>query len=287
MRGSLMIASRLCAMLAAALLIAGCGGSGGTDTAADTGEAPATVAEFTADADGKLEGPTEVQGGLVEISLENAGEEPASLQLLPTGDATGQETYDSLMTVIEGEPAPEGFMPGGGVGQTPPGETASVVQNLDAGTWIAVNDSGGGDESPWTEFEVTEGDAGEPPAAAATITATDFAFDATGLKAGENDVQFANDGEEWHHVVAAPLTDGATAEDLKELFASEEPPEGPPPGLDVENGVSSAVLGGGQSQNLKLNLAKPGKYALLCFISNKEGGPPHVAYGMIEEVDVQ
>jgi plastocyanin len=178
-------------------------------------------------------------------------------------------------------------MPGGGVGMTNPGETNSVVQNLEPGTWIAVNDSGEGDESPWTEFEVTEGEAGEPPAAAATITATDFAFESSGLKAGENDVTFANDGEQWHHVVAAPLAEDATAEDLKEFFASEEPPEGPPPGLDEEGSASSAVLGGGQSQNLKLNLEKPGKYALLCFISNKEGGPPHVAYGMVSEVEVE
>ena len=32
---------------------------------------------------------------------------------------------------------------------------------------------------------------------------------------------------------------------------------------------------------------KPGKYALLCFISDRQGGPPHIAKGMITEATVR
>ena len=31
---------------------------------------------------------------------------------------------------------------------------------------------------------------------------------------------------------------------------------------------------------------QPGKYALVCFLPDRAGGPPHVAKGMIVEVDV-
>jgi hypothetical protein len=30
-----------------------------------------------------------------------------------------------------------------------------------------------------------------------------------------------------------------------------------------------------------------GKYALLCFVSHRKGGPPHVAQGVIAEITVR
>lgn len=32
---------------------------------------------------------------------------------------------------------------------------------------------------------------------------------------------------------------------------------------------------------------KRGKYVLVCFVSDREGGPPHVAMGMIAEATVE
>lgn len=49
----------------------------------------------------------------------------------------------------------------------------------------------------------------------------------------------------------------------------------------------TTVLDGGAKQVTQLELAKPGKYALLCFIQDRAGGPPHIAKGMIAEVDVR
>ncbi len=36
-----------------------------------------------------------------------------------------------------------------------------------------------------------------------------------------------------------------------------------------------------------IELKQPGKYALICFIQDRKGGPPHVMKGMIKEVEVQ
>ena len=45
------------------------------------------------------------------------------------------------------------------------------------------------------------------------------------------------------------------------------------------------MLEGGESQLVTLNL-KPGKYVLYCFISDRQGGPPHALQGMVDEVEV-
>jgi hypothetical protein len=38
-------------------------------------------------------------------------------------------------------------------------------------------------------------------------------------------------------------------------------------------------------QSVELDL-KPGRYVLLCFVPDREGGPPHVAKGMISDAEV-
>ena len=62
----------------------------------------------------------------------------------------------------------------------------------------------------------------------------------------------------------------------------------PPPTIcgTIENGVGTAVIDGGQEQIVNLDLEK-GKYALVCFITDRNGGPPHAAMGMIDELDVK
>ncbi|CAN0495920.1 unnamed protein product, partial [Phaeothamnion confervicola] len=60
---------------------------------------------------------------------------------------------------------------------------------------------------------------------------------------------------------------------------------GPPP-VDFSRETISGTLAGGTSEILALDL-EPGRYALLCFASDRAGGPPHVAMGMIGEVTVR
>jgi hypothetical protein len=51
--------------------------------------------------------------------------------------------------------------------------------------------------------------------------------------------------------------------------------------------VYTARIEGGTKQITELDLDKPGKYALLCFVSDRKGGPPHVAQGMVAEITVR
>lgn len=98
-------------------------------------------------------------------------------------------------------------------------------------------------------------------------------------------MRFENTGEELHHALFFPIAKGKTIEDVEEAFASEEEPEGPPP-VDFENGVDTAVIDGGVEQNIELEL-KPGKYAVVCFISDRKGGKSHAEKGMLEELTVE
>ena len=74
-------------------------------------------------------------------------------------------------------------------------------------------------------------------------------------------------------------------EEVRKVFESEGGPSGPPP-FDEKNAVGTAVLDGSKQQVVDLDL-KPGKYVLACFINDRKGGPPHVAMGMVNEVDVR
>jgi hypothetical protein len=71
-------------------------------------------------------------------------------------------------------------------------------------------------------------------------------------------------------VIAFPYLEGTTLADVKQAFMQEGEPSGPPP-LDFEGIAGSAVLEGGAKQVVQLDV-KRGKYALVCFVSDREGG---------------
>ena len=51
--------------------------------------------------------------------------------------------------------------------------------------------------------------------------------------------------------------------------------------------IYAARIDGGTKQITELDLTKKGKYALLCFVSDRKGGPPQVAQGMVGEITVR
>jgi hypothetical protein len=87
-----------------------------------------------------------------------------------------------------------------------------------------------------------------------------------------------------HHVIAVPYKPGATLAEVRNAFRGEG---GAEPPLDFENTSYTARIAGGTRQITELTLDRPGKYALLCFVSDRRGGPPHVAQGMIAETTVR
>jgi hypothetical protein len=294
---------RLPVLLAAAALClvpAACGSddddSASSGGSSESSEAAAVTFETTEPSKGKvaIAGPETIEAGLTEITLKNAGKGPHDAQILRVeGDRTVDEVLSNSTDSKEGAPIPEWISGGGGLGTTAPGKSATVTQVLEPGTYYVIDtESGQGSEKQnarlggVAKFEVTgEQSTAELPETDASITAKDFSFETSGVKAGANRLTFENTGEQLHHLIAMPLTKGATIEQAKKFFTSEGEPDGPPP-VDFENGVSTAVIDGGEAQVTELDF-KQGKYALVCFITNRDGGPPHVAMGMINELDVK
>ncbi len=232
----------------------------------------------------RLKAPNSVPGGLVELRLENSAKKPHDAQLIRVD---GDHEVEEVLRVFsrEGGPIPPWMHGAGGVAATPPGQTRSTTQVLPAGNYYIIDVEGADDpkDAPTAPIKVQGGQAeAELPSAPATITAKDYTFTTSGLKAGKNKVVFDNAGPgQLHHAIVAPLKPGKTIDDVRR-FAMEQ--EGPPP-IDEENSQGTPVLDPGVKQITELDL-KPGKYALLCFISDRSGGPPHVAKGMITEATV-
>ena len=245
----------------------------------------------------KLSVPASVPAGLVTISLKNSDTSPRSAGIIRV---VGDYDAKDVLKVIgeEGAPIPDWLEDGGGVPKVLPGKTGTATQNLAPGKYIVTDDEGSDGDGPSNaergatgEFTVTgEASDAELPLVPATITTTDkgdkdYGFEFKGLKPGTNRVRFENTGEQLHHALIFPYNKGATLADVKKFATSEGDSGGPPP-FDFTKGVGTSVIDGGIAQNIELDLPA-GKYAVLCFIQDRKGGKPHVAKGMLDEVEIK
>jgi hypothetical protein len=233
----------------------------------------------------KLAGPGSAETGLAEITLDNEADREGELQLIRVeGDHSAEEVIEVLGGVVEGKPFPDWFYAGGGVGTTKGGQSQTVTQALMPGTYYAVDLEGEGPPKAANvpAIEVSGEESSEEIEADATVTAVDYAFETDQLPSGEVEIDFDNAGEQPHHLIASPLVGDATAEEVEAFFKTEK---GEPP-LEEKGTLSTAVLEGGEAQAVSFDL-EPGRYAFYCFIADREGGPPHVFKGMVDEVEVE
>lgn len=242
-----------------------------------------------------IDGPSSIDAGLVDITLRNASKGPHDAQLVRVaGDQTAKQVIEDVIDTEEGAPTPDWAHAAGGVGSVDGGASGTVAQVLLPGTYYVVDtesSEGEGEGEPnaknggIVKLEVAGDEGGELPETDATIVADEYSFESTGIEPGKNRLTFENAGNELHHVIAFPMRKGAKFSDVTKLFASEREPKGPPP-VDFERFESTAVLDGGEEQVTEMELER-GKYALVCFVADRAGGPPHVAKGMISELDVR
>lgn len=243
---------------------------------------------FTLSGDGKaatFTGPESAEAGLTEITFENEGDSESDLQLIRVeGDRSPEEVVDGLGEAINGKPFPDWFFAGGGIGTVTPGESATATQVLEPGAYYAFDTEGSQDlpdPKDVAMVEVSGEESGDEVEGDATVSAFEYGFETDGLSEG-SEIVFENKGAEPHHLVASPLVGDSTAEDVESFFETEK---GKPP-FREEGGQTTAVIEGGESQLVPLDL-EPGRYVLLCFVSDRQGGPPHAFKGMVGEVEVE
>jgi hypothetical protein len=282
--------SRLLALLFTALaicLVTACGDDDDDSSGADS-DAPTKLAVKVTEVGkgSRLSVPKSLEAGPATVSLRNAGKAPHDAQIIRVeGDQTVDQVLKAIDASGEGKPLPAWMRAAGGVGTVAPGKSATATDLLQPGKHFVLDtepDRNGGT----AEFQVTGEAGGELPGAPVTISAKEYGFVAEGLKAGTARFTFDNVGKEPHHVIAAPYAKGATLAEVRKALSDEEAEFSGPPPVDFDQVTGTAVIDGGTKQVAQLELRK-GKYALVCFIADRAGGPPHVAKGMLQEVEVE
>jgi hypothetical protein len=275
------------AALVAVLVIAGCGGSSGSDEP--------TVLKIGVSEQGKeasFELPKSAEGGLVEVKLTNEGKAPHGVQFVRfTEGHTEQEVLKELGG--ESEKTPDWIRGEGGIGAVGPGETGSATLNLEEGDFVVVDAASFGEGGPpaTAPLKVTEGEEGDLPDTEGTVTAEEaghdkYAWDISGLKAGKDEVTFNSEGDEaLHLIIAVPVKGKAPSVDqIKKDLAKES---GPPPSyVEFEKAQSTAILDGGKSQTTTLDLKK-GEYIFFCPLTDRDGGKSHDQEGLLAVENVE
>jgi hypothetical protein len=271
-------------MLATAMTLAACGDDDDDGGGGGGGSEAADVTQLSIDVtDQGIEAPQSIEAGLVEITLMNSGKDGHEAQLIRLD---GGHTAEQALKVVTGDSQriPDWLGGGGGVGSTKPGETRTATQVLEPGSYAIVDTAA--DKPASAELEVT-GQAGEAklPEAEATVTASEYTFETSGLTAGKNTILFENTGKQLHHLIANPVKPEATPAQVIKFFETEEKSANPFRGGE-EAGVGTSVIDAGASQVVDLDL-KAGSYAFQCFIPDRAGGPPHAFKGMVTIEEVQ
>ena len=270
-------AGLLAVALALALTSLGCGGDG-EESAKVTGTLPITVTELPSGR-ARYSAPRSISAGLTRITLNNEGKEPHKAQLVRI-----QGNHSISEARRARRPFPKWLYTEGGVGVAEPGETDSVVQRLDPGRYYVTGNYGErGRVAPLRVLG--EKTSGGLPSTSGSIVTNEYSFIASGLKPGTNAVEFSNDGFEPHHAVVAPVQRGGSVGQLRRFLKGSGPiPVGKV--VDLDRAQETSILERGQKQVVRLRL-KPGRYALLCFVPDRKGGPAHVVKGMVDEVAVR
>jgi hypothetical protein len=228
--------------------------------------------------------PAEVPPGMARIVLRNDAQGSHAVQLIRIdGDHTPEEGLKAAAAWFMGRgPLPDWLHAAGGTPVTKPRALGTSVQSLVPGKYFMTDTESKGPPKVNGTFEVTgDRDQGNP-VADARIEAFEYGFRAEKLRAGKVDTLIDNKGDEPHFVEAVPLRPGKGLADVRRYLQDDS---GEPP-AEFKKSVSTPVLDGKTRQVVTLELQK-GQYALLCFVPDRAGGPPHAFQGMVAEVQVR
>ena len=277
------------------------GAAGEVAAAAVTGGATEIVFEVE-EGDGSFafDAVESAPGGAVKVTLKNTGTQTHELQLLEVTEGTTYETLEEAILADGGTGAGLATVVGkvgGGVGRVSPGETVSTFENLPAGNYLYfctvlanedTNHADLGMSGTLTITDATQPGTEAPPAATTeSVVASEYGFAIDGLQAGRQTLTWDNPGKEWHHLVAAPMADGATIDDVRDYVIQEviggDLPETAP--ANFNRAANLPMIGPGQTTITDIDLA-PGRYVLVCFLRDRAGGMPHFLSGMLQELTV-
>jgi len=231
--------------------------------------------------------PATLTAGPTTFTIVNHGREAHHLQLERLEQ--GHTLTDFLAALKKGGPPPAWAVDVGGPNAADPGgRSLPATVELRPGTYAALCVIPGPDGIPhamkgMAQQVTVRGSSVQPASLAAThdtITLTDYAFELPrDLEAGTRPVTVRNIGTQSHELVITQPAPGRSAADVAKWA---EHMQGPPPAHFL-GGVTA--IAPGQTNVLSLTLT-PGRYALLCFVPDAKDGKPHVAHGMMRDVEI-
>jgi hypothetical protein len=235
-----------------------------------------------------------VAAGPVEIELRNRGDTLHDAQLFRVSGDRPPADVMRMLEAGDSQPKPRWLDLAGGVAAVAPGETVRATLILEAGTYYIADTqeravpSGGhvtnAVKGGISRIDVRGDSTGDLPDTPSTIVARDYTYRTEGIAAGRNRVTFRNAGRQFHQAVAFPIRDGVSFRSGKRVILERRQETGWAP-VDVPHERATAVLSGGREQIAELTL-DPGRYLLLCFVSDRFGGAPQWTLGMASRLDV-
>ena len=260
-------------------------------TTATTTTLPAPAAVTVTATDYAFSGvPATLEAGLLSFKFVNKGSVNHELAFLKVTNNTDTEAaFTSLAKIFNGEPFPANFLGANGVHDTKPGTTSEAQLNLTPGQYIALcSDSGIAgtkkDGKPhfsrgmFKKLTVTGTGGDTPPAVGSVLTAHDYSFDISQLKAGPQTISFVNKGPtQWHFGDIQVFPKGTTVAQGQAAIVKLLASQGPPPAgvAQPEEVGASNVASPGLGNTFTATLEKGRTYVVFCFISDQKGGPPH------------
>jgi hypothetical protein len=251
--------------------------------------APAAIT-ITIGAD-SIDVPGEIEAGVIEVTIEGGDEDTTIEFTKVTPGATEAEFTEAMLTVI-GLRGPIGEILEGSTGTGPgPGPTWLT---LEPGPYFVWTEAPNGEFPPKllvSEVTVSGEKDGELPDTDGTFVARDYGFD---VDVGAGDTYtFSNDGpNQFHQAVLLNFGDLApeVVEENLPAFVESFIEGAPPPevfaGLDprsVFDVGESGTFSPGFSGTFSASLESGTTYAVVCFMWDRAGGPPHaVAHNMFE-----
>lgn len=233
---------------------------------------------------------SEISAGYVLLTVVNHSKTEATAGLLTEPGLTAE----SLATMAA-TPTPEDEFPSflftatiaGGPQDAQPGETTQAILHVPAGGWAIISD---GAQAPLF-LTVKEGaEAGQEPAASATITEMEFAFSGldAGIKSGKQIWKVVNNGAQPHMLVLGMVPSGTTMDQIMATINSQmsgTPVAGALQESDIHDVGGVLLQSPGQTVWPVLDLPA-GRYAATCWVPDPKSGMPHVMEGMVSLFDI-
>ena len=203
-----------------ALLLTACssGGGGETSPSPRANESPEATTVDVAATEYSFDVPAEVGGGVVRMRFTNTGGLPHEFAFARIEE--GKTEADVRAVIESGEEPPEWAEDVAGVPALSPGEAITVTRMLEPGSYVFLcffPDPEGTPHASLGMYEVftIAGDTGAAlPEPDATITATDDGLQVPALSAGEQTVQFQNDGTKPHELALVAFEPGKGVKDV-------------------------------------------------------------------------